>query len=116
MTTQDEAIQAIYKYAAELIKSGLSGQQVESQLVEKGLDQAAASIVVKNLMEARSKAINDAAKKNMIFGSLWLIGGCVVTAVTFAIASGGGGSYIIAWGAIVFGAIQFFRGLSQYSK
>jgi len=26
---------------------------------------------------------------------------------------GGGGTYVVAWGAIIFGAIQFFRGVSQ---
>jgi hypothetical protein len=28
----------------------------------------------------------------------------------------GGGTYIVAWGAIIFGAIQFFRGLIQLNK
>ena len=53
-------------------------------------------------------------KKNMIYGALWCIGGIVVTAVTYSAASGGG-TYIVAWGAIIFGAIQFFYGLMQYS-
>ena len=30
-----------------------------------------------------------------------------------AAAATGGGKYVVAWGAIVFGAIQFFRGLIQ---
>jgi hypothetical protein len=47
----------------------------------------------------------------MIFGALWCIGGIVITAVTFGAASGGG-TYVVAWGAIIFGAIQFFRGLA----
>jgi hypothetical protein len=50
----------------------------------------------------------------MIFGGLWCVGGILVTAVTFAGAAGaGGGTYVVAWGAILFGAIQFFRGMSQ---
>jgi len=28
----------------------------------------------------------------------------------------GGGRYVIAWGAIIFGAIQFFRGAAQASS
>ena len=52
------------------------------------------------------------ANRNMLVGGLWCAGGIIVTGFTYAAASGrGGGSYVVAWGAIVFGAIQFFRGL-----
>jgi hypothetical protein len=36
----------------------------------------------------------------------------VVTAVIYQAASQGG-HYVIAWGAVLFGAIQFLRGLFQ---
>ncbi len=52
-------------------------------------------------------------KKNMLFGGLWCVGGTVVTVATYAAASSGGGSYFVAWGGIVFGGIQFFKGLYQ---
>jgi hypothetical protein len=40
--------------------------------------------------------------------------GLVVTAWTYqSAANAGGGRYVVAWGAIVFGAIQLFRGLMQ---
>ena len=39
--------------------------------------------------------------------------GLVVTIGRCLAAGEGGGLYYIAWGAIVFGCIQFFRGLSQ---
>jgi hypothetical protein len=55
--------------------------------------------------------------KNMLFGALWCIGGIIVTAVTYNMASsGGGGRYFIAWGPVVFGAFQFFNGLFQFLK
>jgi hypothetical protein len=48
-------------------------------------------------------------------GMLWCIGGIVVTAMTFSLAaSSGGGIFIIAWGAILFGGLQFLQGLFQY--
>ena len=53
------------------------------------------------------------ARKNMISGALWCIGGIIVTAATYS-ASSSGGSYIIAWGAILFGALQFIQGVYQY--
>ena len=59
-------------------------------------------------------AVQAAARKNMLFGALWCGGGILVTALTYsAAASGpGDGSYVVAWGAIVFGALQFFRGVA----
>jgi hypothetical protein len=54
-----------------------------------------------------------AGRKNMIYGALICIIGTAVTVGSYALASGGG-TYIIAWGAIIFGAVQFFRGLQQY--
>lgn len=49
--------------------------------------------------------------KDMLVGALWCIGGIVVTALTYSAASEGGGTYVVAWGAILFGGIQFLRGL-----
>jgi len=57
---------------------------------------------------------NDMAKRNMIVGGLWCVGGLVLTAATYSSASSsGGGRYAVFWGAIIFGAIQFVRGLVQ---
>ena len=51
--------------------------------------------------------------RNMLIGALWCVGGIVVTAVTYSAASGpGGGTYVVTWGAIVFGFIRFLGGLS----
>jgi hypothetical protein len=50
------------------------------------------------------------ANRDMLVGGLWCVGGIIVTVVTLAAASGGG-TYVVAWGAIIFGGIQFFRGL-----
>jgi hypothetical protein len=47
----------------------------------------------------------------MLDGALWCGGGILVTGLTYSMASSGG-TYIIAWGAIVIGAIQFLRGLT----
>jgi len=48
---------------------------------------------------------------NMLFGALWCIGGIVVTAVTYNAVKETGGTYFVAWGAIVYGGWQFLKGL-----
>ena len=50
--------------------------------------------------------------KLMLQGAIWFFGGSVVTLVTYLSASSSpyGGHYVIAYGAIIFGITQFFRG------
>jgi hypothetical protein len=57
----------------------------------------------------------EAGPKNMFYGALWCIGGCAVTFFSYqqAAAGGGGGRYVIAYGAIIAGALQFLQGISQ---
>ncbi len=49
----------------------------------------------------------------MLYGALWCLGGLVVTVVSYGAASGGG-TYVVAWGAVLIGAFQFLRGLGQF--
>jgi len=46
----------------------------------------------------------------MIIGGLFCIGGIAVTALTYS-AAAGGGTYVVTWGAILFGGFRFFRGV-----
>ncbi|MDI1481492.1 hypothetical protein [Polyangium sp. y55x31] len=54
-------------------------------------------------------------KRDMVVGGLWCVGGIAVTAITYASAANGGGRYVMAWGAIIFGGIQFVRGLIRFA-
>ena len=111
--SEEQAVQQIYKHAATLVRAGKSRVQVHSDLMSIGLDDASATVVTDNLFAMRAKALREAGQKNMLYGALWFIGGTAVTIITLAAASEGG-TYVVAWGAIVFGGIQFFRGLYQY--
>jgi hypothetical protein len=53
---------------------------------------------------------NHDPQHDMLVGGLWCVGGILVTAITYSAAQGGG-HYVVAWGAILFGGIQFMRGL-----
>ncbi len=106
------------KNAALLLQAGLTVEEVQKHLIDKGLDPADVAKVVKsraalNLMKTMEPSRSSPAKsgqKDMIVGAVWCLGGIVVTAVTYRAALAGG-TYLVAWGAIVFGAIQFARGL-----
>lgn len=112
LVSQQEAVQAVYDHTANLLLvQKMNAEEVKQNLVQNGLDRESASIIVDNLERQIVDAKKERARKDMLYGGLWCVGGIVVTAVTYSAASGGG-SYVVAWGAILFGAIQFFRGLT----
>lgn len=53
------------------------------------------------------------ARSDVVQGLVWVVGGLVVTGVSYMIASAGG-TYFIAWGAVIFGGFQFIRGLATF--
>ncbi len=114
-----KAVEAIYTYAATLLRSGKSAEEVEDALVEKGIERKTATVVVEKLTAAHAVTARADQKENghsdMVIGGLIAVVGIVITAVTYSAASGGG-RYVVAWGAIIFGAIRFFRGLSKLSS
>ena len=112
---QQQFVEAIYRTAAEQMRAGTASATIEKNLMERGLDAESARAVVSNLATAMAKAKKQAGRRNMLIGALWCVGGTAITAVTYqaAISSPGGGHYLVAWGAILFGGIQFLRGLGQ---
>ncbi len=108
----EQAVEALYSYAAGLMKNKESDEAIVADLVQKGLSQETASSLVGNLRSAIRSAKRKAGIRNIVIGSLWCVGGLVITALTYSMASGGG-TYIVTWGAIVFGAVQAIRGLIQ---
>ena len=61
--------------------------------------------------EARAYGI-----RKMKSGAAWCLGGILVTAISIYAAANtlGGGSYFLAWGAILFGAVDFLHGWAIY--
>jgi len=110
--TAEENAEAVYAFAADQMRNGLTGPEVVKVLVENGLEHETAAVVVEDLTNLRKRVSREAGQKNMLIGALWCGGGLAVTAITFSAASGGG-VYVVTWGAVIFGAIQFLRGVGQ---
>jgi len=63
------------------------------------------------------KPYKEEAKRSVAVGMAWLIGGLVVTFGSYmAAVNSGGGTYVVTWGAILFGGIQAVRSFSNYVK
>lgn len=103
----------MYRFAADLMfEQKKTDVEVKQILVEQGLREEDAKIVISNLQAQMKEAKSKAADKNMLYGALWCIGGLLVTFLTYSAASGGG-HYIVAWGAVVWGGWQFLKGVYQ---
>lgn len=107
-------IREVYQRAANLANQGKSKDKIKTELNAMGLNQETASTVIENVFRVRKKAHREAGARSIMVGAAWCIGGIAVTALTFQMASGGG-TFIVAWGAILFGGIQFLRGLGQFA-
>ena len=117
----DELAEAV----ASDLAQGKSAESVSKTLVKQGWEKGNADAFVAQVQTAiheyrgspqGQSAIRDAKRsrnqRNMLVGGLWCVGGTAVTLVTYSAASGeGGGTYVVAWGAIIFGALQFLSGM-----
>jgi hypothetical protein len=119
-TTTDEArFRPFYEYAADQMTQGVPRWQIEQSLVHQGLDPAVARMVLRDLVKMRRDCAPGQAGEEvegrsgpalMLTGAAWCIGGILVTGVTM-MASSFSGFYIVAWGAILFGGLEFLWGL-----
>lgn len=125
---QQNAIDQLAQYVAQNIAQGKDKGGITKELVKLGWPKETAAQFVDNIEEELKRRAEEykrtpegrqtmAAqyKRHMLYGILWAAGGTAVTIGTYEAASEGGW-YIVAWGAIIFGVIEFFRGLFGWLK
>ena len=109
--------QETYNYAAQLlITQKKSPEFVKNALIQQGYSHEGATTVVDVLQKTIADNGKKRAQSDMKIGAAVCIIGIIITAVTYNIASGKGGTYVVAWGAIAFGSLQFLRGLFNSMK
>ena len=105
-------VREVYQRAANLANEGKSKDKIRTELMAMGLNEETASMVIDKVFRMRKQAHREAGARNAMVGAAWCVGGIAVTALSYQLASGGG-FFICAWGAILFGGIQFIKGLGQ---
>jgi len=101
-----------YDFSEGIIKQSHL-QEAESQ---KAASKFQELVDMHGSVDAALKAIG---KRNMLRGAAWLIGGSLLTGLSYVVAAKdasetGQGVYVILIGAFVIGIVQFARGLIQY--
>jgi hypothetical protein len=120
---QAELARTLYPYARRLTMERHTDIRRKELLMEKGLTDSSALELIKKARRDR-QAIHqsqwddknqDEAMRNMAIGGVICAIGLFVTFTSYqsAASSPTGGSYTLAWGAILFGGFQFLRGVYQ---
>jgi hypothetical protein len=96
-------VQQLYDYAKHLLlDQQQSIYEVRQALVERGLDLDSAQNVLTAIEDDLQHAEKERAQRDVLFGSLWLVGGIIATLAQV---------HFVFWGAIVIGAVLFGRGV-----
>ena len=110
--------QKISAMAGAARTKGASFGEIETELIKSGVDE---ELIREIMLEIEGKTPQAMAEKNemeMRHGIYWLLGGFFITVVTYMMAhsSENGGMYVIAWGPVVAGGIQFMRAVLKSNR
>jgi hypothetical protein len=108
-TDLQEQGQSWTQTALNLLASGMPEEDVVQRLQLLGLAPARAEAIVSLMAGRRERLDWGAARKDIGQGALWFVLGTVVTAGSYYFSTPGS-SFLLAWGAIIFGLLQFLRG------
>lgn len=90
-------------------------KDVTALLVEGGMEPQQASDTVGDILRGireQQRKKEKAARKDMLIGGLILVVGIAITVISHYRASGGG-TYVVTWGAMLWGGVRFFKGMSN---
>ncbi len=105
MNTKQHENDKMHELAFHLItKEKKKETEVVNTLMQYGVEEQNAKEIYLYIEKKIKEIENTPARKDMIYGALWCIGGIV-----FTISDVG----YIFWGAIVFGGVQFLKGLTN---
>lgn len=115
----EKTIDELAEVIAKGLLSGESKEEIVRQLGERGCSQDLAELVVDEVEKALTDGPSPEVRaelahkfqRKMVYGCLWFVGGATFTLVTYMAAKEQGGVYCIAWSAMLFGVLDFLRGL-----
>lgn len=119
MSDQDARIddQRLVNYAADMLDMGKSRADVERELVQGGFDQESAARTVTELLDAQWRSegggqglLASVGVRHIGIGLLLFAAGCAATFGTAWLSDWTGG-YVVAYGAMFAGAVDFAYGV-----
>jgi hypothetical protein len=106
----------VHYLTLRLLEAGESPADVRASLQQRGLEAIEAEQAITSVFPVwRKEAENDAGRQ-MLSGALWGGAGAFVWFWTYSSAQSQGGTYIVAWGPVLYGIVTFFRGLARFDR
>lgn len=118
-------VEAVIETATARLHRGETYPEVHNWVQYQGFSPEVAAEIVKDaevrLQHARQTEgmqadVGPTHGRDIVIGALWAVGGIVVTLWTLISASSEGGTYLVAWGAILYGVIRIVRGLIREAR
>ena len=115
---RQEGLESLEDDAARLVLEGREIADVEAHLKARGVDPVTAAAMAKRAWDLPTDQLRRAGRRNMIAGASVALVGVLITVGTYYMAatSPGGGRYAIAWGLVLVGLLQLFRGVGQLTR
>jgi hypothetical protein len=111
----DAAARAAMGDIARRLAGGANPDHIVASMVEQGYTRDEAAGIVGHVNIQYRQAMAKAGRKRILIGFLWAAGGGAVTAFTY-LSSTNGGTYVVAWGAMIFGVYDMIRGLIVWMR
>lgn len=112
MTPEALRIQA-KRTAIEMVLQQHRDADITTALAGYGVSDADATGLIDGARKEIVTAKRQQAMRGMGIGALWFVGGLVVTGGGYLMASPGG-SYMITWGAVIFGGFRIITNAVAY--
>jgi hypothetical protein len=115
---KQEALDSLQDDAVRLALQGRDLSTIEAHLKAGGLADVTAADMAKQAWDMPIEQRRRAGRRNMMSGVTLCLVGVLITAGTnyMAATTPGGGRYAIAWGLVLVGLLQFFRGVDQITR
>jgi hypothetical protein len=110
-TSNQQDLSGLYRFAAMELANKQSPKTIVKKLTDQGVTPVVADKIVNETQKVFNKARTDKSKKRMTRGLIWIVVGIVLTCGTMAFSSNLGGKYVLFYGAIIYGVIDFVVGL-----
>lgn len=110
-----EYLTTIWNYVIEEKESGTTDNEILAGLKERGLEEPDAVEIISNT-ESKLKELIDLQSNKMLFGGIIFLLGIFISLYSYTASMTSGGYYIITYGAVLFGAILFFKGFAAKRK
>ena len=111
VSKEQQDMSALVKFVAVELANNKLPKVIVKELISRGVSAGNAEKIVAETGQLLRKARGEKFKKRMTRGLLWTIAGSVVTCATYVFSDSLGGEFVLCYGAIIIGVIDFLAGL-----